>query len=241
MPQSSLSPTNPNADNMLSQGGKFAARSPKQEQAKKALMAMLPPYEELVKTLNSSSDWWQTWRRKCSGTSGPDQTLPQFASQALATSNIGAIGTVVLAVGICLSQESDDVDKYIETVDRWVLADDELAARLEGIELLILKSKWYADVGQPRKCWLSYRKALMYAQLMVCIFFSFHPRLQLTLYRVFTVSGRRRQLTSLYGGQYTMVIASFLCCWVSHTASAILFAISPYLISGANTCIRWLL
>jgi hypothetical protein len=74
---------------------------------------------------------------------------------------------VVLAVGICSSDESSDVDVYIEAVDRWVLSDDEYAASLEGMECLILKSKWYADVGQPRRAWIAYRKGLMYAQLMV--------------------------------------------------------------------------
>lgn len=128
---------------------------------------MLPPYDQLNKVLNSNSEWWQTWRRKCSGTSGPEQTLPQFAAHALTSGNIGAIGTVVLSVGICLSDDGADVDRYIDAVDRWVLAEDEYAASLEGIELLILKSKWYADVGQPRKAWIAYRKGLMYAQLMV--------------------------------------------------------------------------
>jgi hypothetical protein len=84
----------------------------------------------------------------------------------MADGNIGAIGTVVLSVGIC--SEEGDVDRYIETVDRWVLSDEEYAATLEGIECLILKAKWYADVGQPRRAWIAYRKGLMYTQLMVC-------------------------------------------------------------------------
>ncbi|KAF1945459.1 hypothetical protein EJ02DRAFT_44676 [Clathrospora elynae] len=142
------------------------AHSVKREKAKQALIAMLPPHDQLSKLLNTNSDWWQTWRRKCSGTSGPEQTLPQFAAQALTTGNVGAIGTVVLSVGICSSDDSDDVERYIETVDKWVLSDDEYAASLEGMECLILKSKWYADVGQPRRAWIAYRKGLMYAQLM---------------------------------------------------------------------------
>lgn len=142
------------------------SHSAKRERAKQALIAMLPPYDQLTKLLNGNSDWWQTWRRKCCGTSGTEQTLPQFAAQALSLGNIGAIGTVVLSVGICSSDDSDDVDRYIEAVDRWVLSDDEYAASLEGMECLILKSKWYADVGQPRRAWLAYRKGLMYAQLM---------------------------------------------------------------------------
>jgi hypothetical protein len=146
--------------------GETPVHSAKTEKAKQALIAMLPPYDQLSKILSTNSDWWLTWRRKCSGTSGPNQTLPQFAAHALTTGNIGAIGTVVLSVGICASDESD-IEKYIEIVDRWVLSDDEYAASLEGIECLILKSKWYADVGQPRRAWIAYRKGLMYAQLMV--------------------------------------------------------------------------
>jgi hypothetical protein len=156
--------------------GNTIAHSAKAEKAKQALIAMLPPYDQLTKLLNSNSEWWQTWRRKCSGTSGPEQTLPQFAAQALTTGNVGAIGTVVLSVGICLSDEADDVERYIETVDRWVLSDDEYAASLEGMECLILKSKWYADVGQPRRAWIAYRKGLMYAQLLVCYILRMHSQ-----------------------------------------------------------------
>ncbi|KAF3005720.1 hypothetical protein E8E13_006098 [Curvularia kusanoi] len=142
------------------------AVSAKRERVKQALLAMLPSYDQLTKILNSNGEWWQTWRRKCTGTSGPDQTLPQFAAQAITSGNIGAIGTVVLAVGICSSAEDNDVERYIEAVDRYVLSDDEYAASLEGMECLILKSKWFADVGQPRRAWISHRKGLMYAQLM---------------------------------------------------------------------------
>jgi hypothetical protein len=138
----------------------------KSERAKQGLLAALPPRDQLQRLFESNGEWWQTWRRKCSGTSSPDESLSQFASRTLAGGNIGAIGLVVLSVGICVA-EQPDVEKYIEAVDRYVMFDDEYAATLEGMECLILKSKWYADVGQPRRAWISYRKGLMYAQLMV--------------------------------------------------------------------------
>lgn len=152
-------------DNIVDDGS--LANQAKKERTKQALLAMLPPYDKLNKILNSNSEWWQTWRRKCSGTSTSEQTLSEFASQALAEGNIGAMGTVLLSVGIC-SDDERDVERYIEAVDRWILADDEYAATLEGMECMILKAKWYADVGQPRRAWLAYRKGLMYTQLMVC-------------------------------------------------------------------------
>lgn len=158
-----LSYTNPG--DVMESDNSFGQQA-KRERTKQALLAMLPSYDKLNKILTTNSEWWHTWRLKCSGTSTNDETLPQFASKALASGNIGAMGTVVLAVGICQDDEKE-VERYIETVDRWVLSDDEYAATLEGMECLILKSKWYADVGQPRRAWLAYRKGLMYTQLMV--------------------------------------------------------------------------
>ncbi|OCL11586.1 hypothetical protein AOQ84DRAFT_361401 [Glonium stellatum] len=135
----------------------------KRERARQNLIDVLPPYEQLMPILNSNGEWWATWRKKTAGTSG-NMTLPQYATYALSEGSPGAVGILVLGVGICC--ESDDIDRYINTVDRWVLADDEYAATLEGMECLILEAKWYADIGQPRRAWLAYRRGLMYAQLL---------------------------------------------------------------------------
>lgn len=153
-------------DNLFT--GNNPAQLAKRERVKQALMRMLPPFDQLSKSLTTNSEWWHTWRRKCSGTSEPGQSLLQFAVKALTAGNIPSIGTVVLSLGIC-SNDEEEVERYMETIDRWVLADDEYAASLEGIELLLLKAKWFADVGQPRRAWLCNRKGLLYAQLMVCL------------------------------------------------------------------------
>lgn len=203
------------------------ANPAKREIAKQALLAVLPPFDQLARLFNSNSDWWQTWRRKCSGTSGTEQTLPQFAAQALSTYNMGAIGMVVLSAGICSSNDSDDLDRYVEAVDRWVLADDEYAASLEGMECLILKSKWYADVGQPRRAWIAYRKGLMYAQLMVRFRVSAQELPLLIIPRACTGNVRLRLLMKAFGGHYTTGTASYHYSWVSHTLSTTRIAISP--------------
>ncbi|KAF2280874.1 uncharacterized protein EI97DRAFT_389003 [Westerdykella ornata] len=152
-----------NPEDIMDEGSaRFKA---KRDRAKAGLLSILPPYDQLLRILNSNDGWWQTWRRKCSGTSEPNQSLGDFATKALADDNIGAIGLVALAVGIS-SDDEVEAEKYIEAVDRFVMFDDEYAATLEGMECLILKAKWYADVGQPRRAWISQRKGLLYAQLM---------------------------------------------------------------------------
>lgn len=135
----------------------------KRERARQALIEVLPPYDQLNAILNSNSEWWATWRKKTTGTSG-NLTLPQYAAHALLDGSPGAVGILVLSVGVC--SESDDTDRYISTVDRWVISDDEYAATLEGMECLMLEAKWYTDIGQPRRAWLANRRGLMYAQLM---------------------------------------------------------------------------
>lgn len=152
-----------NADDMS--GEPSLAFQAKRERVKQALLSLLPPFEKLQKIFERNGDWWATWRLKCSGTSLHGESLTEFAARALRQGNIGALGTVVLSLGICLA-EDDDVEKYIEAVDRYVLSEDEYAATIEGMECLILKSKWFADIGQPRRAWITYRKGLMYAQLM---------------------------------------------------------------------------
>lgn len=231
-----LSYTNPG--DVMENGDNSFGQQARKDRAKRALLAMLPPYDQLSKILNSNGEWWQTWRRKCSGTSAIDETLPQFASKALASGNIGAIGTVVLSVGIC-SDDEKEVERYLEVVDRWVLADDEHAATLEGMECLILKSKWYADVGQPRRAWLAYRKGLMYAQLMVCISFVWLPTSsRLIPVRVYTANAPILQLTNLFGGHYIMVTVSFRCSSVSHTAYQIHTATSASQTSTMDPTLR---
>lgn len=133
------------------------------KRARQALIDVLPPWQQLEAILAGNSSWWTTWRKKTTGTAGA-RPLAQYAAYALSEGSPGALGILVLGVGICC--ETDDVDRYINTVDRWVLSDDEYAATLEGMECLILEAKWYADIGQPRRAWLANRRGLLYAQLM---------------------------------------------------------------------------
>ena len=187
----------------------------KRQRARQALIEVLPPYDQLTAILNSNSEWWATWRKKTAGTSG-NVTLPQYAAHALLDGSPGAVGILVLSVGVC--SESDNTDRYISTVDRWVLSDDEYAATLEGMECLILEAKWYADIGQPRRAWLANRRGLMYAQLMVCVK---HRNTLLgvpftdCVARGFIANAPRQQSTRAFGGHYiipTAFSACFLGC-----------------------------
>lgn len=78
-----LSYTNPG--DVMDHSENHTSQQAKKERTRQALLAMLPPYDKLNKIINTNSEWWATWRRKCSGTSSTDESLAQFASRALAS------------------------------------------------------------------------------------------------------------------------------------------------------------
>ncbi|KAG0652817.1 Sordarin hypoxysordarin biosynthesis cluster S [Hyphodiscus hymeniophilus] len=57
-------------------------------------------------------------------------------------------------------------DRYISTVQTLVTSDDELVSTTDGLECLILQGIFHINGGNPRRAWLTFRRALNIAQLM---------------------------------------------------------------------------
>lgn len=137
----------------------------KVDRIRQTLISALPPFDDILKILRTNGNWWLTFKSKCPGTTSQFKDLLDFAQQAYHTGTPSQLGTLALAVGI--SQEGDELDHYLNLVNQWILSDDEYASTLEGMECIILSSKCYADIGQPRKAWVNYRRGLTFAQLLV--------------------------------------------------------------------------
>lgn len=60
-------------------------------------------------------------------------------------------------------------DHYITAVETLMAADDGLSSTMEGLSCLIVQTKYYVNMGKPRKGWLTIRRALNFAQML-----SFH-------------------------------------------------------------------
>lgn len=54
----------------------------------------------------------------------------------------------------------------VATVSRLVTSDDDLITNSEGLQCLVLQGFWHSNIGNLRKSWLAYRKAVSLAQLM---------------------------------------------------------------------------
>jgi hypothetical protein len=58
------------------------------------------------------------------------------------------------------------MDKYMSTVQSLITADDELLSSMEGLEILLLIGVYHINGGNPRRAWLTYRRALSIGQIL---------------------------------------------------------------------------
>lgn len=140
------------------------AKKSKEKRTRDTLLAVLPAREVVEKAISTNDDWWRIWRHKLSGTAR-GRTLKEFAYNALENGSPPEVGVLLLCIGVAL--DLDNLNQTLALVDALIISDDEYAATTEGMECAIMVSKCYSDIGQPRRAWLTTRKGLMYAQLMV--------------------------------------------------------------------------
>lgn len=136
----------------------------KANQTRQALLGALPSYKDLMETLKTNESWWAIMNKKCPGTRR-GESIEQFTHRVLARGTPCELGSLVICYGIC-SEGDDIIEKCLYLVDKYVISDDEYMGTLEGLECSILQSKVYADVGSARRAWLTFRRAIGFAQLM---------------------------------------------------------------------------
>jgi hypothetical protein len=147
-----------------------------------ALNQLLPSPHDLDIILESSGEWWTIWRkmfpqitdRRC-------ETYKQSVSHSLRSDKPAEIAKIMLCLAISIHQmpngfewkrlqlkdtRSQFIEKYVSTVNKLVVCDDEIAATVEGIECMALEAKYQVNMGRPRRAWLLYTRAISFAQLL---------------------------------------------------------------------------
>lgn len=147
-----------------------------------ALNQLLPSPHDLDIILESSGEWWTIWRkmfpqiadRRC-------ETIKQSVSHSLRSDKPAEIAKIMLCIAISIHQmpngfdwkrlqlkesRSQFIEKYVSTVNKLVVSDDEIAATVEGIECMALEAKYQVNMGRPRRAWLLYTRAISFAQLL---------------------------------------------------------------------------
>ena len=154
----------------------------KQKTLISALSQMLPSPHDLEIILESSHEWWTIWRKMFPEiTDNRCETMKESVSHSLRSEKPAEIAKIMLCIAISIHQMPDGfdwkrlqmkdtqsqlMDKYISTVNKLIISDDELAATIDGIEVMALEAKYQVNMGRPRRAWLLYHRALAFAQLL---------------------------------------------------------------------------
>jgi Fungal Zn(2)-Cys(6) binuclear cluster domain len=129
-----------------------------------ALTQMLPSPHDLELILEQSHEWWVIWRTMFPEISDKRcETMKESVSHSLRSDKPAEIAKIMLCIAISLHQMPQGFDwdrlhlketrqqlmeKYISTVDKLIVADDEIAATVDGIECMMpnIKPTWAGHV-----------------------------------------------------------------------------------------------
>jgi hypothetical protein len=135
--------------------------------ARSALLLAMPPFATILRTIQGKGQWWEQWQQKTFGSAEPMESFSQFADRVYRSGHPSEVGQLAIAYGMAV--DTSNLFRYLDSVQRWVISNDEYASSPEGIECMLLQGKCLADIGQPQRCWSAWRRALLYAELRVSI------------------------------------------------------------------------
>lgn len=135
----------------------------KHNRAIKGLCDALPAETEIMDIFHHRSYWWLMWRESFGLLWGneEDTTFESFATRAVKNSHPCLLGTLL----VCLAFSTGEHARYLPTVERWILNDDELASSKYGFQCLMALGLCLLSAMQPRRAWTVYRRANTLLQL----------------------------------------------------------------------------
>lgn len=157
-----------------------------------ALRSLMPNFDDVGVILRSSRESLRMWKesiRACGSSSeanagcGQDAYLnaQRFIHRSLQSDNISVVAQTFACLALTMQQLPGTVDAsglhlpakpdalqdyYITAVETLMASDDGLASTVEGLSTLIVLTKYYTNLGKPRKGWLTIRRALNFAQML---------------------------------------------------------------------------
>ncbi len=155
-----------------------------------ALKSLMPSHRDLGLILRGSRQsliLWQEALRDCSYklvdkfNLDEFQTTQDFIQSSLQSEDLAIVAQTLACLALTMQQlpgtfdfstlnlpDSLDAlqDHYITAVETLMAADDGLSSTLEGLSCLIVQTKYYVNMGKPRKGWLTIRRALNFAQML---------------------------------------------------------------------------
>ncbi|KAI4183802.1 MAG: hypothetical protein L6R41_005181 [Letrouitia leprolyta] len=179
----------------------------KNRRVSEALKSFMPSIDDLGVILTQSRQSiriWQDAMRTCrpSAVDGFDKDVmrktQEFIHTSLCSDNLSLVACTFACLAVTMQQLPGNFDSsrlslpakaetledyYITAVETLLASDDGLASNLEGLSALVVQSKYYVNMGKPRKGWLTIRRALNFAQMLGFHRQSYHQDDHLTMSR----------------------------------------------------------
>ncbi|KAH7009048.1 hypothetical protein B0J12DRAFT_691952 [Macrophomina phaseolina] len=125
--------------------------------AVKDLCSAMPSHSEMKEIFDKQSGWWNGWRTSLDLFLGDEEdvTLEKFASRAFSSGHPSLLGNLL----VCFAISTDEHERYLAPVERWILNDDELAGCLHGLRCLLGIGLILLASMQPRRAVSVFRRA----------------------------------------------------------------------------------
>jgi hypothetical protein len=162
-----------------------SCRPTKLERLRQTLVDLLPSQQDTNVLCEASSCWLLlhafNLKHKGNPENGSNILPSSFNISEVSKQHPTLIARTLLYISVCLQQLPPNfdtsllhfptsvesrIDRYVSTVQSLITSDDELVSTIEGLECLILQGIFHINGGNPRRAWLTFRRALNIAQLM---------------------------------------------------------------------------
>ncbi|KAF3402351.1 putative transcription factor gsfR1 [Talaromyces pinophilus] len=157
------------------------AISPKAIAARNELVKLIPPRADLLRIRDMAASWWSVWFHMFPELLDEDKSILVGERDYFeAPSSPGDVAKFILCHLMCIDQlpagfdynslempivPSEYADRCVNAIDRLIINDEDLCGTLPSLEAILLLSKWYTNIGRPRKAWLMTRRGVELAQL----------------------------------------------------------------------------
>ena len=154
------------------------------------LKPLIPNAQDLALILEHSEDCWRVWSSTFPDILGgrmgrPEQTevigFLQHVYQTLASNNILEITKILICLALSIQELPPDFDAsqmnlpapqeilqtyYITSAETFLAPDEGIACTPDGLECMMVQTRFYVNLGKPRKAWTIFRRAITFAQLL---------------------------------------------------------------------------
>lgn len=147
---------------------------------RRTLLSLFPSKQNQEALLNASYKWWSGWQDVYPQifTHRPYSNVVEFIADLKGSNSVQNVTKALLCLLIMMQERSHSLNTSHELreaasdnthtlaiINETVLNDDELAGTLDGVECMILRSKYELNTGRIRKAWLTFRRGISLAQL----------------------------------------------------------------------------